>query len=63
MDHYSGTSECTVSATREEIEEWNEENDEPHPVFQVDHRPERISLDNESDGELMGQTTLKDFID
>lgn len=29
------------SATAEEIEEWEEENDEPHPIFDVDHRPER----------------------
>lgn len=29
------------SATAEEINEWGEENDEPHPVFEVPHRPER----------------------
>lgn len=34
------------SATREEIKEWDEENDDPHPVFDVPHRPERISGDD-----------------
>jgi len=29
------------SATGEEIEAWGEENEEPHPVFEVPHRPER----------------------
>lgn len=33
------------SATREEIREWDEEHDEPHPVFRVPHRPERVSGD------------------
>jgi len=31
----------TQSATAEEIQEWQEENDTPHPIFQVEHRPER----------------------
>jgi len=34
----SGT---TQSATAKEIQEWQEENDAPHPIFQVEHRPER----------------------
>jgi hypothetical protein len=50
----------TVSATPEEIEKWNAEHDEPHPVFQVEHRPERKSLNNK-DTELVGQTRLDDF--
>jgi len=33
------------SATPEEIQEWEDEHDEPHPVFEVPHRPERESLD------------------
>lgn len=35
----------TRSATAEEIREWNAENDEPHPVFEVEHRPERKPLE------------------
>ena len=31
-------------ATAEEIRDWNEENDDPHPVFAVPYRPERIAL-------------------
>jgi len=37
----TNTSDSERSATREEIEEWEEEHDEPHPVFEVDHRAER----------------------
>lgn len=33
-----------TSATAEDIQEWDEHNDEPHPVFSVDHRPERVNL-------------------
>lgn len=36
----------TMSATSEEIKEWEEEHDELHPIFQVEHRPERISGDD-----------------
>lgn len=36
-----------VSATSEEIEEWNETHDEPHPVFRVNHRPERETISDE----------------
>lgn len=32
------------SVTSEEIEQWRDEHDEPHPVFEVDHRPERETL-------------------
>lgn len=35
------------SATAKEIREWSEENDEPHPVFEVPHRPERKNLNTE----------------
>lgn len=35
------------SATAEEIREWEEEHDEPHPVFEVPHRPERKNLKEE----------------
>lgn len=35
------------SATSDEIDEWNENNDEPHPVFEVEHRPERITFGSE----------------
>ncbi len=34
-------SDTERSATAEEIREWEEEHDEPHPVFKVEHRPER----------------------
>lgn len=37
-------SGATEKVTSEEIEEWNENHDEPHPVFRVEHRPERINL-------------------
>lgn len=36
-------------ATAEEIEEWDEENDEPHPIFEVEHRPERQTLNAPDD--------------
>lgn len=29
--------------TKEEIDEWEEEHDAVHPVFRVDHRPERVT--------------------
>lgn len=32
------------SATAEEIREWEDEHDEPHPVFEVEHRPERVPV-------------------
>ena len=37
------------SVSSEEIEEWNDEHDEPHSVFTVKHRPERIELEFEGD--------------
>lgn len=47
----SGTDEheTTVSrhASREEIRNWNEAHDEPHPVFSVDYTPERHSFSKE----------------
>lgn len=36
-----------VSASSDQIEEWDEEHDEPHPVFRVDHRPERETISDE----------------
>lgn len=36
-------------ATAEEIREWNEENDEPHPVFAVPHQPERLTFEHSCD--------------
>lgn len=57
----SSDSTSTVSATSEEIEEWNAEHDEPHPVFQVEHCPERNYLSKEENSELVGQTRLDDF--
>ena len=39
----SGGNERT--ATPEEIEEYEEEHGEPHPVFEVDRRPERQKLE------------------
>lgn len=47
------------TVTKEEIEEWEEEHDEPHPVFQVDHRPERISFEEDDSDE--NQSQLDDF--
>lgn len=38
------TDDTDRSATREEIMEWDEENDGPHPVFDVPHRPERTGV-------------------
>lgn len=32
--------------TREEIEQYEEENDETHPVFEVDHRPEPVTFND-----------------
>ncbi|WP_323192395.1 hypothetical protein [Halostella sp. PRR32] len=43
----TSTSGTERSATAEEIEEWDEEHDEPHPVFEVDHRPERQNVGTE----------------
>jgi NTP pyrophosphatase (non-canonical NTP hydrolase) len=39
-----------VSATAEEIAEWEEKHDEPHPAFEVEYRPERKSFP-ESEGQ------------
>jgi len=39
-------ADTTQKVTAEEIREWEEEHDEPHPVFEVNHRPERISGDD-----------------
>lgn len=39
------------TATREEISEWEEEHDEPHPIFEVPHRPERHQLELSDEGE------------
>lgn len=52
----------TISATPEEIEKWEKEHDEPHPVFQVDHRPERKPVMSD-EPTAVGQTTLEDFED
>lgn len=30
--------------TKEEIEAYEEKHGEPHPVFTIDHRPERITF-------------------
>lgn len=38
------TSDTSQTATSEEIEEWEEENDEPHPIFEGHHRPERTQV-------------------
>jgi len=40
------------SATSEEIAEWDEEHDGPHPVFSVPHRPERKKLEFEEDPDV-----------
>lgn len=32
--------------TREQIEEYEEEHDEMHPAFEVDHRPERVPVND-----------------
>lgn len=39
----------TSSASSEEIANWDEENAGVHPIFRVPHRPEKESLDIESD--------------
>lgn len=43
------------SATSEEIEAWDNEHDEPHPVFAVPHRPERKSLEFETADETTSE--------
>ena len=40
-------TDTSEPVTKEEIEEWEEEHDEPHPVFRVDHRPERVPVATE----------------
>jgi hypothetical protein len=35
----------SMHATSEEIEEYEQETGEIHPIFSVDHRPERISFE------------------
>lgn len=40
-------SDTNRSATAKEIQKWSEENDEPHPVFEVPNRPERKNLSDE----------------
>lgn len=49
----TSTEQTKRSATSEEIEEWNEENDEPHPVFAVPHRPERVAISDLTESEEM----------
>jgi len=39
----------TESATREEIDEWDDNHDEPHPVFDVPHKPVRVPVKGDSD--------------
>jgi hypothetical protein len=43
-----------MSATSEEIEEWEEEHEEPHPVFEVNHRPERERVFADGSVEVQG---------
>ena len=43
-------SDTEHSVTSEELEKWNAEHDEPHPVFVVEHRPERQQI-RSTDGE------------
>lgn len=43
-DPVDDADEIHERATNEELQEWNTEHDEPHPVFEVPHRPEREPL-------------------
>lgn len=43
-----------MSATSEEIEKWEEEHEEPHPVFEVNHRPERKQVFSDGSVEMQG---------
>lgn len=50
------------SATSDEIAEWNKNNDEPHPVFEVSHRPERHSVTPERTPFNTVQLTAPEYI-
>jgi hypothetical protein len=52
-----------MSATAAEIEEWEEEHDEPHPIFEVEHRPERKTLNSPRDTMSNTQGQLTDKFD